>query len=98
VADHVCILEQGCLRLDAPLDSLRELYRRIDLVFAFPPPEREFQISGVERICTNGRQMSLFVSGNAEAVTERAHNLNASSVEVTRVGLREIFLETVREN
>lgn len=98
VADHVCILEQGCLRLDAPLDSLRELYRRIDLVFAFPPPEREFQISGVERIRTNGRQMSLFVSGNAEAVTERAHNLNASSVEVTRVGLREIFLETVKEN
>jgi ABC-2 type transport system ATP-binding protein len=98
VADHVCILEQGCLRLDASLDSLRELYRRIDLVFAFPPPEREFQISGVERIRTKGRQMSLFVSGNAEAVTERAHNLNASSVEVAPVGLREIFLETVKEN
>jgi ABC-2 type transport system ATP-binding protein len=98
VADHVCILEQGRLRLDAPLDSLRQLYRRVDLVFAFPPPEREFQISGVERIYTNGHQMSLFVSGNAEAVIERAHDLNARSVEVAPVGLREIFLETVEEN
>jgi len=98
VADHVCILEHGRLRLDAPLDLLRERYRRIDLVFASPPPESEFQIPGVETIRTNGRQISLFVSRNVEAVTERARNLNVSCIEVTPVGLREIFLETVKES
>lgn len=98
VADHVCILEKGCLLMDAPLDALRQFYRRIDLVFPFPVPEGEFQISGVERIRTSGRQMSLFASSNAEAVVERAHGLNAVSVEVAPVGLREIFLETVKEN
>jgi ABC-2 type transport system ATP-binding protein len=98
VADHVCILEKGCLLVDAPLDKLRQSYRRIDLVFPTLAPEREFRISGVQRIQTNGHQMSVFASDNAEAVIERAHDLRAISVEVAPVGLRDIFLETVREN
>jgi ABC-2 type transport system ATP-binding protein len=98
VADHVCILEKGRLLVDASLDELRQSYRRIDLIFPFSPPEREFRISGVERIRTAGHQMSLFASSNAEAVIERAHDLNALSVEVAPISLREIFLETVSEN
>ena len=98
VADHVCILEKGCLLVDASLDHLRQSYRRIELVFPFPPPEREFQITGVERIQTKGHQMSVFASSNAEDVVERARKLNAVSVEVAPVGLRDIFLETVKEN
>jgi ABC-2 type transport system ATP-binding protein len=98
VADQVCILEKGCLMVDSPLDELRQFYRRIDLVFSGLPPEHEFRISGVQRIQTNGNQMSLFANSNAEAVIERAHNLNAISVDVAPVGLREVFLETVRED
>jgi len=98
VADHVCILEKGCLLVDASLDHLRQFYRRIELVFPFPPPEGEFRFTGVERIQTKGHQMSVFASSNAEDVVERAHNLNAVSVEVAPVGLRDIFLETVKEN
>jgi ABC-2 type transport system ATP-binding protein len=98
VADQVCILDRGCLLVDASLDHLRQFYRRIDLVFSSLPPEREFRISGVERIQTSGRQMCVFVSSNADAVIEHAHEWNAVSVEVAPVGLREIFLETVKEN
>jgi ABC-2 type transport system ATP-binding protein len=98
VADRVCILDNGRLLLDASLDHLRQSYRRIDLVFEFAPPEREFRIIGVEKIQTKGHQMSVFASGNAEAVIEHARDLNAVSVEVAPVGLRDIFLETVKEN
>jgi ABC-2 type transport system ATP-binding protein len=98
VADRVCILDNGRLLLDASLDHLRQSYRRIDLVFEFAPPEREFRIVGVEKIQTKGHQMSVFASGNAEAVIEHARDLNAVSVEVAPVGLRDIFLETVKEN
>jgi hypothetical protein len=42
--------------------------------------------------------MSVFASSNAQDVVERAHNLNAVSVEVAPVGLRDIFLATVKEN
>ena len=98
VADHICILEKGCLLVDAPLDQLRQFYRRIDLVFPFFVSEDEFLISGVQRIRTSGHQMSVFASRNTEAVIERAHSLNAVSVDVAPVGLREIFLETVKES
>jgi ABC-2 type transport system ATP-binding protein len=98
VADRVCIVDNGRLLLNASLDELRQRYRRIDLAFASAPPEREFRITGVEKIQTKGRQISVFASSNAEGVIERARDLDAVSVEVAPVGLREIFLETVKEN
>jgi len=98
VADHVCILDNGCLLLNASLDQLRQSYRRIDLTFPSAPCEREFRMAGVEKIRTKERQMSVFASWNAEAIIERARNLNAMSVEVAPVGLRDIFLETIKEN
>ena len=98
IADRVCILEKGCLMVDASLDDLRESYRRIELVFPYPRDERDFRISGVERIRTTPHGISVFASSNAEAVVELARNLNADSVEVAPVGLREIFLETVKES
>ncbi len=98
IADHVCILDNGRLLLNASLDQLRQSYRRIDLAFAFAPSAHDFRITGVEKIRTNERQMSIFASSNADAVIERAHDLNAVSVEVAPVGLRDIFLETVKEN
>lgn len=98
VADQICILEKGRLLMDASVDQLRQSYRQIDMVFPSPPPEHEFEISGVQRVTTAGNQVRIFSSGNAEAVVERAHNLSVVSVEVAPVSLREVFLETVREN
>src|SRR5437667_6593028 len=98
VADDICILDNGRLLVNASLDHLRESYRRIDLVFPFAPPEYEFQIAGVERIHSQGHEMRVFASKNAEAVIEHARDLNAVSVEVAPVALRDIFLETVKEN
>jgi ABC-2 type transport system ATP-binding protein len=96
IADHVCMLHQGSLVLDASLDDMRQSYRQIDLVFPSPPSESDIRLAGVESIRANGRQMSVVVSRNAEMLIERAHDLHASSVEVSSVGLREIFLQTVK--
>ena len=96
IADHVCILDKGCLKIDSSLDSLRESFRRIDLVFPDSRSEADLQISGVQRIQATGRQMSVFACRNSDLVIERAKHLNATSIEVVPVGLREIFLETVR--
>jgi ABC-2 type transport system ATP-binding protein len=98
VADHVCILEKGRLLVDQSLDELRQSYRRIDLVFDSAAPEREFRFSGVQRIEARGHHLSVLAQSNAEAVVERARCLNALSVEVSPVALRDIFLETVKED
>jgi ABC-2 type transport system ATP-binding protein len=98
VADNVCILEKGCLLIDQSLDELRESYRRIDLVFDSAAPLHEFRFSGIQRIEASGHNLRVFAQANAEAVIERARSLNARSVEVSPVALRDIFLETVKEN
>jgi len=96
VADRVCMLHRGRLVLDASLDDMRQSYRQIDLVFPSLPNESDVRVAGVESIRASGRQMSVVVSRNAEMLIERAHDLHASSVEVSPVGLREIFLQTVK--
>ena len=98
IADHVCILDEGKLKVDSSLDELRQSYRQIDLVFPSFRSEAEFRMSGVERIEIKGRQMSVLASKNADAVVERAEHLHATSIEVVPVGLREIFLQAVRED
>jgi ABC-2 type transport system ATP-binding protein len=97
IADHVCILHRGCLVLDAALDGMRHSYRQIDLVFPILPDESDIQMPSVESVRTTGRQMRVVVSGEAERVVERANELHASSIEVVPIGLRDIFMETVKE-
>jgi ABC-2 type transport system ATP-binding protein len=98
IADHVCILDKGRLLVDTSLDDLRQSYRWIDLAFSSIPAEDNLRITGVERIQMAGRHVRVLASRNADAIVERAHDLNAMSVEVSPVALREVFLETVREN
>jgi ABC-2 type transport system ATP-binding protein len=97
VADHVCILNHGRLQLSAPIDDLRQSYRRIDFVFEAAPSARELIIPGIEKIRSDGRQVTVLASRNADEVIRRARDLSAVSVEVSPVPLREIFLETVKE-
>jgi ABC-2 type transport system ATP-binding protein len=98
IADHVCIIDRGSLKIDASLDDMRQSYRQIDLVFPVLPAPPEFRIAGVENIRTRGQQMRVFASGNTDEIVERARGFNASSIEVAPVSLREIFLETVQED
>lgn len=98
VADHICILSHGRLGLNATIDDLRQSYRRIDFVFEAAPSERELVVSGIERIRSSGRHVSVLASRNADEVIRRARGLSAVSVEVSSVPLRDIFLETVKED
>jgi ABC-2 type transport system ATP-binding protein len=97
IADRVCILHRGRLALDGSLDELRQSYKQIDAVFPVLPDEQAVRVAGVERIRTFGRQMSIVVSKNADSVVQRARDLHATSVDVSSIELREIFMETVKE-
>lgn len=97
IADRVCIIDHGRLLVDAPLDEIRREYRRITLSFDAAPPSITPSLPGVQ-IRTTGRQMTLLARENADAVAELARDLHPKSVEVSPVGLREVFLETVKEN
>jgi ABC-2 type transport system ATP-binding protein len=42
--------------------------------------------------------MSVLASKNAEAVVARARDFQATSIDVTPVALRDVFLQKVKEN
>ena len=58
----------------------------------------DFAGDGVRSVQTNGRQITVMASRNADAIVERAYGLGAVSVETTAVGLRKLFLDTVTEH
>jgi ABC-2 type transport system ATP-binding protein len=97
IADHICILEKGELILDVSLDDLRESYRQIDILLPSVPERGNFQIAGVERVRTSGHQVIVVASRNADEIVERARGWDARSIRVAPMGLREIYLELVKE-
>jgi ABC-2 type transport system ATP-binding protein len=98
IADQICILHAGRLVLDSPVDDLRQSYRRIDLVFPSIPAKHDFRIEGIEDVRTRGHQMTVLASRNAEAVVARAHDFHATSIDITPVALRDVFLQKVKGN
>ena len=97
IADHVCVLDRGRLVVDASMEAIRSDYRRIDVGFAGEPPAAEWGSELVSPTRVSGRQVTLMVRGNADAVIERAYSAGAVAVESSPVSLREVFLDSVME-
>ena len=76
---------------------MRQDYRRIAVGFASEPPRRDFDIRGVFHIQTSGRQMVVWTASDADVIIEQARSLEAVSIDVTPVSLRELFLSKVKE-
>jgi ABC-2 type transport system ATP-binding protein len=97
IADRVCIIDRGTLVTDLSLDHMRQAYRRITLGFDTDPPAVDFRVPGIEHVRTSGRQVNVFVTGNADAIVEEARRASPVSVDVSPMSLRDVFLEHVRD-
>jgi ABC-2 type transport system ATP-binding protein len=95
IADRVAIIDRGRIVVAGALDDLRENFRRIQLVFAGDAPEPVFRAPGVERVWRKGRVLTVLSSAGSNGVIGEARALNAISMDVVPVTLKEIFLETV---
>ena len=78
------MIDSGKLVLDAPIDEVKEQYRRIEAVFPEPVEERDFQLPGVERVQREGCMVSLFASRNLEAIMEHIGTMRAGNIDVCR--------------
>jgi ABC-2 type transport system ATP-binding protein len=97
VAEHVCIIDHGKLVMDLSLDQMRQDFRRITLGFATQQSPEKFRMPGVRQIDIAGRQVVLLANQNADAIVALARGMEPVSVDMAPVGLREVFLETVKE-
>jgi len=65
-------------------------------VFSAPVDKRDFQLAGIERVYSEGPIVSLVASRNVDAIVEQVRAMQATSVDMVPLSLKEIFLETVK--
>jgi ABC-2 type transport system ATP-binding protein len=95
IADHVAIVDSGRVTVNGALDDVRAAYRRIQVVFDDAAPDVAFNTPGVVSLRRDGRVLSVLSRAGQEGIVAEARALNARSVDVLPVSLKEIFLETV---
>jgi len=96
IADHISIIERGRIVVEGALDDLKENYRRIHMVFEDEAPEQALAAAGAAQFRREGRSLTVFAESNVEAIVDQAYLHNAVSVDVAPVTLKEIFLESAR--
>jgi ABC-type multidrug transport system ATPase subunit len=98
IADHVAIIDRGRTVVAGALDDLREQYRRVQLVFEHAAPEAPAainEVAGVQRISREGRVLTVLSSAGGDAIVQAGRSMNARSIDVVPLSLKDIFLETV---
>lgn len=98
IADHIIAIEKGRIILEGSLDHLQQKFRRINLVFDDPPPPEAFRRNGVDQVIVRGRTISILASRDVDEIAALGPLLGTKSVEVQSVGLKELFLEKVKED
>src|SRR5262245_48455712 len=78
VADQVCINDHVLLVADTSLDEIRQEYRRITFGFSHEPPRLDFPGETIGSVRTDGRQMTVMATRNADDIIARAHSLGAA--------------------
>ena len=97
IADHITIIGSGRALVSGALEDLRQNYSRIQLVFDGQAPDVHFRGPGIVNVRRNGRTLSVLSSAGSGPIVEETRAMNPLSVNVAPVSLKEIFLETVRE-
>ena len=96
VVDHICMIHQGRSLMNGSLDDLKESCRRVVLLFQNDAAQVAAEFEALGTVKPNGRTLTVFANGTAQAVTAKASALGAKSMDVQPVSLREMFLELVR--
>ena len=98
IADDILMIDRGRSVLDMSLDQIRENYRRVTLGFNTDAPVFNSAVAGAQRVRTSGRQITVLASSNANGIAEFGRSMNAVSIDISPISLREIFLESVQED
>jgi len=94
IADHIGIIEQGRLLVQAPLDELKQSMRRVTLTFEGSPPPIELE--GILAREDISNECSLVLKGHDEGKLRALEALGAIEVTVQDVSLEDVFVAHVK--
>jgi ABC-2 type transport system ATP-binding protein len=96
IADHIFILNRGSVVMSGPLDELRDRYRRVNAVFVTTPPAASLT-GDLLNAHVEGNVLTGLARENVAQLNTRLRAAGAVTVDAHPVGLRELFLEAVKE-
>jgi ABC-2 type transport system ATP-binding protein len=98
IADHIAIVRRGRVALSGGLDDFLENYRRMEFVFEDQAPVLTLSAAGVLRTTRNGRTLTVLSSAGTEQIANEIRPYRPVSVDINPVSLKEVFLDTVKED
>ena len=90
LVDHLGILREGRLEVSAPLDEVQRSVRRWRLAFAQGTPDR-FEVPGLLRTESSGREAVLLIRGEEEAVRRELAAVGPVRLDAEELGLEELL-------
>jgi len=97
VADRVAFLDEGSLRLEGPLETLKSEVRRVTAVFRDGAPA-DVLLPGQIDVVRDGRVLAVVARGPADELAARVRELGAVEVEIEPLSLEEIVVACLRGN
>jgi len=95
IADHIAIVDRGQVIVEGALDDVRAKYQRIQLVFEHDAPDIRVHAPGSHRVRKQGRVITILSAAAGTAVLDEVRGYRPSSIDVSPVSLKDIFLESV---
>ncbi len=97
IADHVLMINQGKLILDSDMDSLKENFKYIRIIY-----ENEKIIPSIDVDCIKikieGPMVTIIANDGIDDIINNARLFGATNIDVEPISLKEIFLEMVKPN
>ena len=92
VAERVAFLQEGVLRVHAPLETVKDRIRRYRAVFDRDAPDPP-ALPGLVRSRQRRNELALTVVDGDGVVQDACRELGATDVEVERLSLEELFID-----
>ena len=95
LADDIIIIDEGCLQVSEPLDSLLERFRNVDIIGNHPPVSVSAEILGLTREENHSRFVHTSFDENTESALKSS--FPGADVTITSMSLKEIFITLAKK-
>ena len=95
IANRLIIIDKGEVRLSSPVPHLKETWTQIRVKLPESVLALEIESSAVRKIRKDGAVTSIYATADVTRIVEKLKSLGASSVDVSPMAIKDIFLQVL---